>query len=194
MIFLIISLFAFPVKAMKEEAQLNHCIDGDTASFIINDKKETVRFLAINTPEYSKQKKQPLGKEASDFTCNELKTKTIEVERDPKSNKYDKYNRLLLWVYVDSELLQDKLVKNGYAEIKYIYGDYLYLNELKESEKIAKSKGIGIWNPKICKIPKEQKMIQSKKKESGIISLLSMIIKLFEEIIKLMNSLVNSIS
>ncbi|UPU39035.1 thermonuclease family protein [Erysipelothrix sp. Poltava] len=47
-----------------------------------------------------------------------------------KPNKYDKYGRVIAWVYVDDALLQELLVSGGFAKVKYIYGDYLYVDKL----------------------------------------------------------------
>lgn len=135
-------LFIFNVNIYADEIKLNKCIDGDTAKFVIDSKIETVRFLAINTPE----KDEYYGKEASEYTCNKLETaKVIEVELDKNSDKYDKYNRLLGWIWIDNKLLQNSIIKEGYGKVAYLYGDYSYTNILKESENTARSKNIGVW-------------------------------------------------
>ena len=143
----IICLFLVPFSIYaKEEVTLNKCIDGDTAWFNFKEEKIKVRFLAINTPE-STNKIEKYGKEASEFTCNLLKNATkIEIEYDEKADKTDKYNRYLAWVFVDDKLLQDLIVREGYAEIKYIYGDYKYLNTLNDSLKLAKKEGLNLWS------------------------------------------------
>ena len=85
--------------------------------------------------------------EASDYTCNVIKkAKEIELEYDENSDKTDKYGRVLAWVYVDGNLLQEKLVKNGYAKVAYLYGDYKYTNILQEKQELASAKEMGIWN------------------------------------------------
>ena len=130
----------------REEVKLHKCVDGDTAWFILNGKEIKSRFLAINTPE-STNKIEPYGKEVSKYVCDKLtKAKKIELEYDENSDKFDKYDRYLAWIIVDGENLQMDLVNKGYAEVKYIYGDYKYLDELKKLEKEAKSKKIGIWS------------------------------------------------
>lgn len=124
---------------------LKKCIDGDTATFDYNNEDYKVRFLAVNTMELKSNNKYATI--ALDFTCDELKNaKEIKLEFDKGSDELDKYNRYLAWVFVDDVLLQEKLVEKGYAEIKYIYGDYKYTDYLKEKEKIAKDKKIGIWS------------------------------------------------
>lgn len=143
----IICLFLVPFSIYaKEEVTLNKCVDGDTAWFNLKEEKIKVRFLAIDTPE-STNKNEKYGKEASEFTCNLLKNATkIEIEYDEKADKTDKYNRYLAWVFVDDKLLQDLIVREGYAEIKYIYGDYKYLNTLNDSLKLAKKEELNLWS------------------------------------------------
>ena len=130
----------------KEEVTLNRCVDGDTAHFMIDGEDVTVRFLAINAPEYTK-KKEPYGKEASAFVCDALtNAKKIVLEYDDGSDKTDKYGRRLAWVYVDGKLLQKELVKRGLAEVKFIYGDYAYTDELKKLEQKAKDQQLNMWS------------------------------------------------
>lgn len=146
LIFLILFLIPFNINAyQREEVTLNKCVDGDTAWFNLNDEVIKTRFLAINTPE-STNKTEEYGKEASEFTCELLEDSTkIEIEYDENSDKLDKYDRHLVWIFVDNELLQQKLVENGLAEIKYVYGDYKYLDILNESLMIAKKNKINMW-------------------------------------------------
>ena len=132
----------------KFKVKLDSCIDGDTAKFIINNEVKTVRFLSINSPEIAHDdvEAEPFGKEASVFTCNQLKSaSTIKLQYDSKSDKEDKYGRVLAWVFVDDELLQEKLVNEGLAEVKYVYDDYKYSSHLKDVQKVAKKNEVGIW-------------------------------------------------
>lgn len=143
-----IMLFPFFVYA-KEEVTFSKCVDGDTIKVKVKNKEATVRMLAVDTPESVHPKKivEYYGEEASDYTCNLItNAKKIELEYDSNSDKYDKYERLLAWVFVDDYLLQDKLVRNGYAEVAYLYGNYKYTDLLKDHEVLAKQEHIGIWN------------------------------------------------
>ena len=38
------------------------------------------------------------------------------------------------------------MIKNGYAEVKYLYGNYKYTDTLKKSEKVAKKNKLKIWS------------------------------------------------
>ena len=148
-ILLLISFIYIDVNASSDTAKLKKCVDGDTARFIIGNKEESVRFLAINTPEikHGKNKAEPYGIEASNYTCKKLRNaKKIVIEYDDAAGKTDKYGRVLGWIFVDDNLLQDDLIKNGYAEVKYLYGNYKYTDTLKKSEKVAKKNKLKIWS------------------------------------------------
>lgn len=131
-----------------EGIQLIGCVDGDTAKLKINGQSETVRFLAIDTPETKHPSKgvEPYGKEASNYTCEALENASvIRIEYDSNSETRDKYNRVLAWVFVDEKLLQEELLKNGLGKVAYLYGNYSYLDKLSEAEKYAQSNSLGIW-------------------------------------------------
>lgn len=123
------------------------CVDGDTFKL----GKDTIRMLAIDTPETVKPNTpvQPYGKKASDRTCDLLSTaKNIDLKVDP-GNEEDKYNRKLAWVYVDEVLIQEILLKEGLAEIKYVQKktiDKPIYKQLLEAEKYAKENNLGIWS------------------------------------------------
>lgn len=137
-----------PVYA-KEKVEFSSCTDGDTFKIIYNNEVKTVRLLAIDTPEsvHPKKEVEYYGKEASDYTCNVLKkANKIELEFDENSDKLDKYDRLLAWVFIDDKLLQESLIEGGYAKVAYLYGDYKYTTKLQELQEIASNKNIGVWD------------------------------------------------
>ena len=129
--------------------KLEKCVDGDTADFIINDEIIKVRFLAIDAPEFRTENNEvdPNGEKASKYTCDKLTSaRKIQLEFDQNSDKKDKYGRTLAWIIVDNKLLQEELVEKGLAKVAYLYGDYEYVDHLREKEKIAQNKQIGIWS------------------------------------------------
>lgn len=151
LLFLIISfMFTFNVYANdKLEASFVKCVDGDTFYLNINGEEKKVRLLAVDTPETKHPTKgeEVGGSTASEFTCDSLtKAKKIEVEYDSKSNETDKYGRELVWLYIDGVLFQETLIKEGYAEVAYIYGKYQYVDSLCEIQKASIKKKAGIWH------------------------------------------------
>ncbi len=148
-LFLLIILCIFiPSVSALEKVNLYKCVDGDTFRIKVNGEDTKVRMLAIDTPESVKEKElEYYGYEASEYTCNKLKNaKKIELEYDNNSGKTDKYGRILAWVFVDGNLLQEELVKNGYAKVAYLYADYKYTSKLQEVQEKASMNSLGIWD------------------------------------------------
>lgn len=150
-LFLLFSLSIFPENLSassdndlelnkKYSATLEKCIDGDTAHFNINGKVYKTRFLYIDTPE-STNKVEPFGNVATDFSCTMLEAGNITLETDG-NELFDKYDRLLAWVWVDNRLLQEEITRAGLVKGFYDYGDYRYeeiihaaMEEAKEAKK-----------------------------------------------------------
>lgn len=130
------------------EVNLSEHIDGDTSRFIINEKETVCRYLAIDCPEtvHPYKKIQEYGTEASSFTKDRLlNAHRIQIEYEYESSKVDKYDRDLVWVFVDGELLQEQLLRNGLAKIAYAKSQYKYMLRLEEAENYAKNHQLGIW-------------------------------------------------
>lgn len=186
---LILLLMPLTILGSPKVVKLSKCIDGDTASFLDGKKEIKVRFLAINAPEYGKKKNEPFGKDAANFTCNALKkAQLITLEYD-KKNKKDKYGRDLAWIFYDGKLLQEELIRRGYAEVAYVYGKYAYTGRIKAEQSKAKAAKIGIWS-----LDKPYK--ESKKEENFILKLLASItelLKALERLLKRLSSLLKFI-
>jgi micrococcal nuclease len=120
------------------------CTDGDTADFKIDGKVYKTRFLFIDTPESTNQV-EPYGKEASQFTCNALKkAKKITLETDGK-DVFDKYDRLLAWVWLDGRLHQEDITKAGLVEGYYDYGTYKYEQKVRNAMTFAQKNKKGMY-------------------------------------------------
>ena len=131
--------------ASKTKVKLNKCIDGDTISILINEEEKKVRLIAVDSPEIDKE--EPYSIEAREFTCNLLSnSKNVYLEYDKNADKFDKYERILAWVWADNTLVQKELVKNGFARVAYLYNEYKYSTELKEFEVYAQNKKLNIWS------------------------------------------------
>jgi len=163
----------------REKATFFKCSDGDTARFIIGNEEKKVRFLAVDTPEIDKN--EPFSQEAKEFTCNMLKNaKEIYLEYDSNSDKEDKYGRLLAFIHVDGELLQKKLIENGYAKVAYIYGDYEYIDELRKLEEKAKKKQVGIWQEVNLGDIEENKEEKKESDDNIILEIINIIIEIIK--------------
>lgn len=71
---------------------------------------------------------------------------TIEFD---VGNRIDDYGRLLAYIYVDGESIQEKLLEEGLARVAYIFSpNTKYLNNFEEASEITKEKNTGIWERK----------------------------------------------
>ena len=184
-IILLIILILIPINVYADEkvkVKYIDCIDGDTINVVMNNKNIKVRMLAVDTPELNKD--EPYATKAKNFTCNKLKNaQKIELEFDKNSKKKDKYDRYLAWVFYDDVLLQNELVKKGYAKVKYLYSDYKYTDTIKESEKKAINSKKGIYKEEK---EKEENQIENIKKilKKFLNKLNANISKLFTDILE----------
>lgn len=125
-------------------------IDGDTIKVKYNGNTEKVRYLLIDTPEtnHDPLKKQPFGEEATQRNKKLLSSGDATIEFDV-GNRIDDYGRLLAYIYVDGESIQEKLLEEGLARVAYIFSpNTKYLNNFEEASEITKEKNTGIWERK----------------------------------------------
>ena len=59
----------------------------------------------------------------------------IILEMDPQADEYDRYDRLLAWVWADGELVQIMLLREGTVKIRYLEDYYLYAGYLYQAAK-----------------------------------------------------------
>ena len=113
-------------------------IDGDT---IVIDTGEHVRYIGMNTPEL--ETNECFATEASEINKNLVLGKTVRLEKDVSDT--DKYGRLLRYVFVDNNFINDELVKNGSARVETIKPDIKYESEFVTWQKFAKQNNLGLW-------------------------------------------------
>ncbi|PIC87436.1 hypothetical protein CSV72_03625 [Sporosarcina sp. P20a] len=128
--------------------ELVKVIDGDTIKIIYNDKEQNVRYLLIDTPETNHPRlgKQPFGDEAKARNKELIESGTLEIEFDV-GERFDKYNRLLAYIYIDGKNVQKILLSEGLARVAYIYPpNTRYVDPYEKTQAIAKEKKLGIWS------------------------------------------------
>lgn len=127
--------------------------DGDTLHLNVNNIDETIRLIGINTPETVDPRKsvQCFGKEATERMRELVGGKMVSLEFDDSQDLYDTYNRLLAYVYLeDGQMLNRKMIAEGYA-YEYTYlTPYKYQKEFKELQNLARVSGRGLWASDTC--------------------------------------------
>ena len=133
LIFLIILLFAvnysFLNSALQnfltdyEEALVIRIIDGDTLEI---ESGEKVRLLGIDAPE----KGERYSLEAAKFLEEKVLNKTVVLELG--SERYDRYGRILAYLYINGKNINIELVKNGLANV-YVLDEKMRESELRNA-------------------------------------------------------------
>lgn len=128
-------------------AHVTRVVDGDTIEVEFGGRKETVRFLGIDTPETHDPRKpvQCFGEAAAAYNKQLLSGKNVRLEPDPTNSDRDKYRRLLRYVYLpDGTLVNAKLIQDGYA-FAYTVFPLVKLDEFRALEVEARAASRGLW-------------------------------------------------
>lgn len=130
------------------EAKYISTNDGDTFKVKVDGKEKRIRLLMVDTPEmnYEENDPMPYAKEAKKYTLGILENASkIELLFDV-GPETDHYGRLLTYVFVDGVLLQELLLREGYAAVRYVHEPNSTLEaEFREIEAIAKESKLNIW-------------------------------------------------
>lgn len=127
--------------------------DGDTLRVDMDGTEERVRLIGINTPETvdPRTQVQCFGKEASNRMKELAAGKLVRLEYDDSQSPRDSYGRLLAYVYLeDGQMLNRKMVAEGYAyEYTYMV-PYKYQSEFRDLQNIARVSDRGLWSDETC--------------------------------------------
>lgn len=133
-------------------------VDGDTIDVSIDGKTVRVRLIGLDTPEAVDPRRpvQCFGKEASAEMKKIVGGQSVRLETDPSQSMYDKYDRLLAYVYRPLDSRQEGLLVNEYMIIEgfgheYTYDlPYKYQKEFKKAQQSAQASQKGLWAPGVC--------------------------------------------
>lgn len=117
-------------------------IDGDTIQI---DTGESVRYIGINTPELKDERGeiQCFAKEALQKNKELVENKFIELEKD--ISETDKYGRLLRYIWIGDRLINEELVREGYAHSATFPPDIKYQQRFIEAARLAQNENRGFW-------------------------------------------------
>lgn len=144
------------------KAQVIEIIDGDTMDVFMDGEKVRVRLIGIDTPEVhesaklhrdvertgkDKQTIKELGAKASSFAKSLIGSGDyVHLEYD--QDKWDKYSRLLAYVWLDNtRMLNEILICEGYANA-YTQFPFKqeYMDRFRNCEREARELQKGLWN------------------------------------------------
>jgi micrococcal nuclease len=142
---------AIPANAIA--VTVKRVVDGDTIHVLLDNNDVTIRMIGIDTPETVDPRKpvQCFGKEASNHARQLLNGATVYLEIDNSQGDYDKYNRLLSYIWMsDGRMFNQVMIAEGYA-FEYTYNrPYKYQAQFKDAQRNAQTQQLGLWAPTTC--------------------------------------------
>ena len=124
-------------------------VDGDTVILLIHGKKTSVRLIGVDTPETVHPRKpvQYYGREASLFLKNLLRGEEVYIEQRGKVDEFDRYGRLLAYLYraPDGLFVNLEIVRQGYGHA-YTRFPFQYMDLFRFYERKARSDEKGLWD------------------------------------------------
>ena len=142
---------AIPANAIA--VTVKRVVDGDTIHVFLDNNDVTIRMIGIDTPETVDPRKpvQCFGKEASNHARQLLNGATVYLEIDDSQGDYDKYNRLLSYIWMaDGRMFNQVMIAEGYA-FEYTYNrPYKYQAQFKDAQRNAQTQQLGLWSPTTC--------------------------------------------
>ncbi len=122
------------------EYRVLRVIDGDT---VVIEGGEHVRYLGVDAPE-TQGSPECYGREATERNRQLVEGKRVRLEADRRDR--DRYGRLLRWVWVDGTLVNEQLIREGYATVYRNEPAAKYLDRLLAAEAEARSRAAGLWS------------------------------------------------
>ena len=135
-------------EASQEESKevktylVTKVVDGDTITL---EGGQKVRYIGINTPETVHPSKpvECFGIESSNKNKELVEGKQVKLEKD--ISETDRYGRLLRYIWIGDILVNDYLVRQGYAYASTYPPDVKYAEQFVQAQREARENNRGLW-------------------------------------------------
>jgi micrococcal nuclease len=120
-------------------------VDGDTIYVSIDGNEQRLRYIGIDTPELAHfgDPVECLAKEATQYNERLVLGRTVGLEKDVSET--DDFGRLLRYVWLGDEMVNARLVAEGYANAATYPPDVRYAEMLASLQAQARTAGRGLW-------------------------------------------------
>lgn len=126
----------------QETALVARVIDGDTIELADGRK---LRYIGIDTPELGTRNQQTdcFASEAAEYNRQLVEGETVTLEVDV--GQTDRYGRLLRYVWLNEQMVNQVLVEQGYAYAVSYPPDVKYQDSLQAAQQEAQEQRAGLW-------------------------------------------------
>lgn len=127
------------------EALVTRVNDGDTVTLSMNNRTFRTRLIGIDAPESGQE---PWGWKATEHLRHIMKTCGNKVFVEMDITTYDKYDRLLVYLWLsDEHMINEQMVNDGYAVLFTIQPNSKYADRFEKAQHRAQQAHLGIWGP-----------------------------------------------
>jgi micrococcal nuclease len=126
----------------QEQYLVVKIIDGDTIEIEDGSK---IRYIGIDTPEKSfRTVPDCYAQESTQYNRDLVMGKHVSLEKD--ISETDRFGRLLRYVWVDGVMINEKMVRDGYALASSYPPDVRYQDVFLTSQQQAVRENLGLWS------------------------------------------------
>lgn len=126
-----------------ENARVIAVNDGDTVTLRMNGRGYRCRLIGLDAPETGQE---PWGRRSQEHLRSLLKEARWNVTVETDLEKYDKYDRLLVYLRTpDNEMVNERMLFDGYAVLFTIRPNSRYVDRFRKAQHHARADKLGIW-------------------------------------------------
>jgi micrococcal nuclease len=129
----------------SQKFKIVNVVDGDTVKL---ESGEVVRLIGIDAPE---TKGECYATEATKKLEELTLDKGVELEKD--ISETDRYQRLLRYIRIEDNLINEILVREGFAKASTYPPDVKYKDKFIEAERLAREENKGLWGDTCTSTP-----------------------------------------
>ena len=128
-----------------QEAKVIAVNDGDTVTLRMDNRTYRARLIGFDAPEMGQE---PWGGKAREHLRAMLKESRWNVTVETDVEKYDKYGRLLVYLWTrDKTFVNERMLADGYAVLFTFQPDSRHVELFIKAQRAAREKKLGIWGP-----------------------------------------------
>lgn len=139
-----------PQVTIEDKALVKRVIDGDTIEVEFSGGElALVRYIGVDTPERERETTpaECFYNEAAKRNAELVEGHEVRLVKDVSET--DQYGRLLRYVYVGDDLINLRLLREGYARPVTFPPDVARVEEFKVAAEQARLGGVGLWS--VCR-------------------------------------------
>jgi micrococcal nuclease len=137
----------------RQAARVVRVVDGDTIDVELSGATLRVRYIGMDTPE-TVDPRRPVGCFGPEATArNRALAEGRQVELEKDVSETDSFGRLLRYVYVDGAMVNETLLREGYAQVSTFPPDVRYVDRFLAAQREAREANRGLWGACVAATP-----------------------------------------